>query len=139
MEGREDALKGVDPVAVDKRTGAVVLNRKREEHEACNVAFPAPPQGPVASEADAAALVQAWVDATMEKPCFVRPYRELEVGWAFIWNAEDSLDDPLKGYGGQGPTIVVRDTGEIYDIGSAPPLDERLAAFERELLGRRRG
>jgi hypothetical protein len=137
MDGSEDALKGVDPVAVDKRTGAVAIDRKRQEHEACNVAFPAPPHGPVASAADAAALVQAWVDATMEKPCFVKLYRELTVGWAFVWNSEASLSDPLESYVGQGPTVVVRETGEIFDIGSAPPIDERLEAFERELLARR--
>lgn len=138
MGGREPAQKGVDPIAVDERTGVVVLDRKRGPNEAENVVFPAPARGPIASEAEAAALVQAWIDARMEEPCFVELLRELSIGWAFIWNAEASKRDPLQAYVGQGPTIVVRDTGEIFDIGSAPPIDERLFAFERELLARRR-
>jgi hypothetical protein len=133
MEGREGALKGVDPVAVDKRTGAAALDRKRAPGEACNVAFPLPATGPVANEAAAAALLQAWLDATKETACFVRLHRELPAGWVFIWNTEASVDDPLAGYVGQGPTIVVRATGQIFDMGSAPGYEERLAELVREL------
>ena len=133
MESREPALKGVDPVAVDKRTGAVVVDRKRAPNEPCNAAFPVPARGPVANEAEAAAILQAWVDATMERPCFVRLYREFAEGWAFTWNAEAALSDPREGYAGQGPTIVVRATGGIFGMGSAPGYDERLEDFVGEL------
>lgn len=133
IEGREDALKGLDPVAVDKRTGVASIDRKLAIGEACNVAFPVPAKGPIADEAEAAALLQAWLDATVERPCFVRPYKVVSVGWAFMWNAEAALNDPLEGYVGQGPTIVVRNTGEIFDMGSAPGYDERLAELVRKL------
>lgn len=137
MEGREPGLKGVDPVAVDKRSGAVAVDRKRAEHEACNVVFPTPAKGPVVNETEAAAILKAWLDATMEKPCFVRLDREVANGWVFIWNAEAALQDAIQGYAGQGPTLVVRSTGEIFGVGSAPGADERLAELVRELTSKK--
>lgn len=85
MEGRAAALKGVDPVAVDKRTGVVLLDPKRTAPRApSNAVFPALPAGPVETKEDAAEIAQAWLDATMEHGSSICDAGVLPYGWAFF-------------------------------------------------------
>lgn len=142
MEGREAALKGVDPVAVDKRTGLVLLHPKQTApHAPCNAVFPSPPRGPVETKEDAAAIAQAWLDATMEHWSSIASFRELPYGWAFFWNTDEYLRTGDIGHalGGNGPLIVSRETGALYGLGSAGTFEQQCAAFERDVLGCRSG
>jgi hypothetical protein len=140
MEGRAAGLKGVDPVAVDKRTALVLLDPKRTTpHAPCNAVFPAPPAGPVETKERAAAIAQAWLDATMEHWSSLCGERELQYGWAFSWNSDAYLRTGAieHALGGNGPLIVLRETGALYALGSATSFESVCAEFERGVLGRR--
>lgn len=140
MEGRTAALKGVDAVTVDKRTGVVLLDPKRTAPRApCNAVFPAPPAGPVETKEDAAAIAQAWLDATMEHWSSISDTRVLRYGWAFFWNSDEFLrtGDIEHAYAGNGPLMVLRETGALYALGSAMSFELTCTAFERDVLGQR--
>lgn len=141
MEGRAAGLKGVEPVAVDKRTGVVLLDPKVVDPRApCNAVFPAPPAGPVETSDDAAAIAQAWLDATVEHWSSISNARLLPYGWAFFWNADEFIrtGNIAHAYAGNGPLIVLRETGALHSLGSALPFESTCASFERDVLGQRR-
>lgn len=136
IEGREVASKGVDAVCVDKRTRNVLLDpERRSPRDPVNAVYPAPPPGPVRTQEQAAAIAQAWLDATMEHWSSIVSARELHLGWAFFWNTDaflrtGALEDTL---GGNGPLVVLRDDGALHTLGTARPFDVMVAELETEL------
>lgn len=140
MESRAPALKGVDPVCIDKRTGAVLFDSKPSDRTAPkNVAYPSAPSGPVATQEEAARIAQAWLDATMEHWCSITSGHALPYGWAFQWTTDDYIrtGDIMHALAGNGPLVVLKDSGELYGLGSAKTLEAECVDFEREVLNRR--
>ena len=140
MEGRAAALKGVDPVCIDKQTGAVLFDPKPSAPGApSNEVYPSPPRGPVATEGEAAQIAQAWLDATIEQWSSIVSTHALSYGWAFSWTADDYIrtGDVAHALGGNGPLVVLKDSGELYGLGTGRPLDVECAELEREVVRRR--
>lgn len=137
-EGRAQALKGVDEVAVDKRSGVVLLDPKRPPRAVLNFAFPAPPRGRIETETEAFEVAQSWLDATQECWSSLTTVKELPYGWAFSWDSDAYLatGDALLALGGNGPLVVLRATGELFALGTAHGFEAECAGFEREVLGR---
>jgi hypothetical protein len=110
IEGRAPALKGVAPVAVDKRTGVALFDPKVPANEPLNSRFPRrSPGADVSTEGAGRAIAQGWLDATMEHWSSITRARELPYGWAFFWQSDEFLKtgDVAHAYGGNGPLIVM--------------------------------
>jgi hypothetical protein len=132
-EGRAPALKGVAPVAVDKRTGVALLDPKARANEPLNGTFPPlPPGAEVSTEYAARAIAQGWLDATMEHWSSITSTRELPYGWAFFWQSDEFLrtGDVAHAYGGNGALIVMKSSGDLWMLGTALPVERMLADFE---------
>lgn len=141
MEGREPALKGLDPVAVEKRQGVVLLHPARSSaaHAPANEAFPSPAPRRRVTEEEAKRIAQAWIDATMEPPCSIVTTFALPYGWAFTWTTDANIrsNDVRDALGGNGPLVVLEESGALYPLGTEHPVEETCALFAREVLGQR--
>ena len=139
IEGRAQALKGVDPVAINKASGEVLLDPKRSPGDCLNRVFPSPARGPVEGVEEARRIAQAWLDATMESWSSILDHRELSYGWGFNWNVDEYLRtrDIRYALAGMGPLIVLKATGELFALGTATPFEQQCADFERTILSRR--
>jgi hypothetical protein len=122
IEGRAPALKGVAPVAVDKRTGVALLDPKHREGEPLNAVFPARPSGVDAgTEHGARAIAQGWLDATLEHWSSITECRDLTYGWLFSWESDEYLrtGNLLYAYIPNTPLIVIKSNGDLlWELGT---------------------
>jgi hypothetical protein len=59
---------------------------------------------------------------------------EKSYGWIFFFNSKRFLEtcNFLYALGGNGPIVVERESGRVTRLGTARPVEEEVAAFERE-------
>lgn len=60
---------------------------------------------------------------------------EKPYGWLFSWDHKRYVEekDKRSRLAGNGPILVAKSTGAIYQCGTAPPLDAHLERFERQI------
>jgi hypothetical protein len=77
----------------------------------------------------AAASVRSGEPLQLMNPYTIaKPY-----GWVFFYNSARfvTTGHPLDAVAGNGPLVVMRDTGEIVALGSGRPEEVEIAEFER--------
>jgi len=64
----------------------------------------------------------------VEEMTLTKPY-----GWIFFYNSRRYMDtrDILDAIAGNGPVVVLADTGEVVTLGTALRPEEEIALFER--------
>jgi hypothetical protein len=70
--------------------------------------------------------------AVVDELTIAKPY-----GWIFFYNARRYLEsgDIRESVAGNGPVVVLAETGEPFVLGTARRPDEQIALFERERAG----
>jgi Immunity protein 35 len=65
----------------------------------------------------------------MDEMTLTKPY-----GWVFFYNSRRYLEtrDILHAIAGNGPVVVLADTGEVVTLGTARRWEEAIAAFEQQ-------
>jgi len=57
---------------------------------------------------------------------------ERSYGWVFFYNSRAAIaGDPLMGLGGNGPLVVLAESGIVHELPTSRPFNEALAAFEQ--------
>lgn len=61
--------------------------------------------------------------------------KERTKGWLYFWTSKKYLDsqDINDAIGGNGPILVSKTTGKAIEVGSAPPIEERIKEAEKEM------
>jgi hypothetical protein len=65
----------------------------------------------------------------VDEMTLTKPY-----GWVFFYNSRLYLEtrDILHAVAGNGPVVVLADTGEVVTLGTARPSEDEIAGFEQK-------
>lgn len=69
----------------------------------------------------------------VELSLFSEQTQEYDFGWIFFWNSTlfYRTKDPFHSLGGNSPFLIEKKTGELFELGTALPLDSYIEAYRR--------
>ncbi len=134
--GKRGYLKKLGSIVVERSTRRVtLLPFAPGAGYIANPPITWPPDADPLTRDGAAVRVQLYLDAVNVSPCVVLHTFERRYGWVVYYNSERYREtgDPMDGLAGNGPVVVLKDSGDLHALGSGRPVSEQLRELEHRL------